>query len=179
MSDVPQMPERTPFVTVVAWIFIALATMILISSLLQTVVFGVMSSQGLVPMEQLEKQFQGHEMYSLIRLTFKYMWVFITLSWVAGIVMMVSSIGLLKRREWARKIFVVLLILMVFYQLAGMVWQGYFTEKFMAPAMAPGEFGSYMTIVMVFSIIMGLAFSGLFVWIIIKLMSKKMRAQFS
>ena len=175
------MPEKTPFVTVVAWIFIALATMVLISSLLQTVVFAVLSGQGILPMEQLEKQFRGHEMYPMIQLTFKYMWLFVALSWVVGIVMMVSSIGLLKRRQWARKIFIVLLGLLVCYQLAGMVWQGYFTKKFMAPIMeqVPGNMAGLMTTMMVLGIIMGLVFCGLYIWVIIKLMSKKIRAQFS
>jgi len=95
-----------------------------------------------------------------------------------------SSIGLLKRMNWARLIFIAIMILGIVWNLGGMLIPFLlFPAVPPVPDHAPPGFGDQfeiMTKVMTgFGVVIALAFSALFGWIIKRLVSPEIRREFS
>jgi hypothetical protein len=98
--------------------------------------------------------------------------------------MLISSIGLLKRRNWARLCFIGLMALAIVWQLAGLGFQfsmfSSMHEQFSAAATqgAP-DMAPFFIAIAVFSVIFALGFSFIFGWIIKKLISAPIAAEFA
>jgi hypothetical protein len=93
----------------------------------------------------------------------------------------ISAIALLKRKAWARIVFVVLMSVGIIWNVIGLALQ--FTMFDQMPGMTgegvPPEFAKMMVIMKVASVIMVLALSSLFGWIIKKLTSAPIKAEFA
>ena len=164
--------QRSIFVTVVAWIFIVFSAL----ALLEFVMFAF------IPLSTL---FQGQlpagpnqpdpALFASLMHGFMLVCSLIT-AWV-----LLSSIGLLRRRNWARISFIVFMILgIVFsalYVLMGVIG-AVAMHHLPADAHTPPEVQAMMPGVMVFMAIMGLVFIGLYGWILVKLLSAKIREEF-
>jgi len=90
-----------------------------------------------------------------------------------------ASVGLLKRKEWARKVYVVTLILVSVLQVVWMIAMLGSMESMMFHGDVLG--GASKVFIVVMKILMGLttlAGSALNVWIAIKLMKKEVRMEF-
>jgi len=178
----PPVPQRSTFVTVVAWIFIVLSGFNTVISVLQNLMFGIVlgpefaqamreipSDSGMPPWAPF---LFGH--IQLILLVFLLVSVF----------MLVSSIGLLRRWNWARLCFVGLMVLGIVGQLAGAGFQIFMfssvRDQFSADFSAQGgpDISLFFVLVSAMSALFVLGFCVLFGWIVKKLLSAPIVAEF-
>lgn len=175
-------PPRSTLVTTIAWIFIVLAGFSTVMGLMQTLILHFV-----FPFEEMKAQIAkdpaSEHMPPLARAMFdSFEWVaLVFLSLSAGL--FASAIGLLKRQNWARLVFIGLMLLGVVWNLAGPLLQ----QTFMAqippmPADAPPAFqeqmASMQTLMSVFSLVIGVGFAALFGWIAWRLRSPAVVAEF-
>lgn len=183
MAENPTQARKTPFVTIIAWVFIALSIMILMTSIIQFIVVAVLNYGDMhnLMVAELKKTMKDSDMLELALLAFRYAWIFVAVTFLYALTLLLTSIGLLKRREWARKTMVVLLVIAVFYELTDLAWQFYVMNSTMAPMMTemPGLGNGIMAVMLGMVTLMVLAFCILFVWVIIKLLSEKVKQEFA
>ena len=137
---------RSLFVTLTAWAFIVLATLgcalgIIEQAALAAWAPGLDASVSAEPLAPLTG------------------WLMAYLPWVNGagvlvsVAMLAASIGLLLRREWARRVFIALIVLTIVANLAGLWLQQEFVQSVVdatlrrapLPAVAADVFGGFVT----------------------------------
>ena len=115
----PQAAKRSEFVTVVAWVFIGLSGFMTLMSVVQYFMFGMMMSLG--PMQ--------HGMYDVqaqmpaAAFVFSHYRLLIGAVVLLSLITLVVSIGLLKRWNWARLVFIGLMALGIIWNVAGTIVQ--------------------------------------------------------
>jgi hypothetical protein len=168
---------RSLFVTITAWLFIVVALFATVSAVVQnaatgSLMAGLPSPQGL-PL--------------VTRLLVGY------LPWVmgAGIVLSLATlgaaIGLLLRLDWARRIFIGLLVVAIVANLAGLWLQHEVVQSLVAstlsrsplPPQAVDVFGGFVTASRVMAAVVTLGACALLGWIIRRLMSPSIRQEFA
>ncbi|MCA9657379.1 MAG: hypothetical protein KC486_03475 [Myxococcales bacterium] len=155
-------PQRSTFVTVVAWIFIVFSGMATLISALQNLLLqGGALARGDGP------GFGPDASVTLIFAAF----------FVGSAVTLAASIGLLRRRAWARPLFIAMLVLFIVAQLGGLALQ-YATLAAFEDVAAPDDFTRMVAMIQVFSLIFAVALCGGFVWIIRRLLDPEVRAEF-
>jgi hypothetical protein len=92
------------------------------------------------------------------------------------VVTLTSAIGLLKRRNWARLIFITIMSLGIVVNILGLLTQ-FFMFAFM-PQTGDGQFDTMITMMKGFSVLMSIGISALFGGIIWKLFSEPIKAEF-
>lgn len=180
-------PNRSTFVTVVAWIFLMLSGFGLFIALLQNLMvhllfppdaFEVFANTPLPPGMPPAAG-----------------WVFAHMKWVFALFLLpvlaifVSSLGLLRRREWGRKLFIAMMAFSIVMNLVSLVFQGYVMagmhEQFAGMAQrapegqAMPDLGMFFIGVGVFALIYSLGISAVQAWIIKRLMSAPVVAEFA
>lgn len=194
MSAAPGLPPPIPdsarpgnsFVTVLAWISIALALFGLVYGLVQTIMGLVLPADFYL---RMLNPYGGE----LPRLPPLMHWVY-TNTLLMGVLMLVLSAiflwlswAVLKRREWGRKGFIAVLVLGTLWQFACIFALPQFIEGMLAiqagalpqgQAMPP-ELESFMTAAMMMGGVVALAFAGLHLWIVWKLCTPAVREEFT
>lgn len=185
----PPIPGKAPpsssFVTVLAWISIALGLLGLVYGLMQTVMGLLLPADFYL---RMLNPYGGeppvlpplmHWIYTntlpmglaMLALSAIFLWV----SW-----------GMLKRREWGRKGFIAVLVLGTLWQFACIFALPQFIEGMLAvqagalpqdQAMPP-ELESFMTAAMLMGGVVAVVFAALHLWIIWKLCRPAVRAEF-
>jgi hypothetical protein len=176
--------SRSSFVTVLAWILIAVSAYATFMSSLQAVmlIFFFPSehfwSNAPAPHGIETSSPFMHFLSSEVRYFFLVFWLLAALA-------LVSSIGLLRRKNWARLIVIGILGLCVIWNLAGIWLQWQFASSSstrLLLAEAPAEFTRQTeTIILaarVSTAIFAVAISGLLVWLITRLVSRPIRREF-
>jgi len=173
------------FVTVLAWISIALALLGVAYGSLQTVMGLVMPQDYFLRMLNP----YGGELPQLPPLMH---WIY-THTLLMGLLMTVLSAvflwvswGVLRRREWGRKGFIAVLVLGALWQFAGVLAIPQFIEgtlAIQAGALPPGqslppELEGFMTAAMLMGGVVAVVFAGLHAWIVWKLCTPAVRAEF-
>lgn len=179
MQDQAQTTGQSTFVTVLAWLFIVGAGFAVLISALQNIMINTMMPIADIPppsgpdADRIPGFFKF--MFSNLRLVFFSFFVI-------SVATLVSAIGLLKRRNWARLVFIGLLALGIVWNIAGLVLQQTFMSSMGVPAEAPphirAEFERTASFMLVFGMVFVLGFSALFGWLIKRLMSTKVRLEF-
>jgi hypothetical protein len=175
-------PPRSTFVTALAWIFIVLAGFATLISVLQnimvTVMFPVAEMQAAADQAKKTERMPWFAAFMIqnMRLFF---FAFLMLSTAT----VVSAIGLLKRRNWARLLFVALMSFGILWNVAGVVLSFvFFSSMPPVPSTAPNGFADQfelMSKVMIgFNILLAAGFTVLFGWIIKRLTSNEIRHEF-
>lgn len=164
--------QRSIFVTVVAWIFIVFSAL----ALLEFVLFGFIPLNTLFPGQMPAGPNQPDP-----ALIASFMRGFMLVSALITAWVLLSSIGLLRRKNWARISFIIFMILGIgfsaLYVLIGVIGAVAF-HHLPADAHTPPAVQAMMPGMMVFMAIMGLVFVGLYGWILVKLLSAKIREEF-
>ena len=171
--DSSEPKTQSTFVTVVAWIFIVFAGFGVLMTTAQNILISFMPVIPAPPNPSfMERNF---------RLLF-------LLPWIISVLMLVSSIGLLKRLRWAWKAFIGLLSLGVIW-CTGTLVVVYFMGFGTPPPPPAGaseayresmqQFDSFRIGIQVFSTIFALFMAGLFIWIIRKLISPDIENEFA
>ncbi len=169
---------RSRFVTAVAWMFIALSALASLSALLQHAAAASFMPQvaGVV-----------HPLPLLTGLLLGY------LPWVLGVGLVVSlatlasAIGLLLRLEWARRVFIGLMVLCIVANLAGMWLQHEVMLSLVSqtlgdstlPAAVAKVFGGFVAAARWLAVVLTLLACMLLAWIIRRLMSATVRQEFA
>ena len=171
---------RSLFVTVTAWVFIALALMAAASALVQnattaSLLPGLAMAGGAQPLPLITGLLIGY------------------LPWVvgAGLLMSVatlaSAVGLLMRLDWARRVFIGMLVVAIVANLLGLWLQqevvqsvvaSTLTRATISPAVL-GVFGGFVTAARVMALLMTLGTCTILAWIIRSLMTATVRQEFA
>jgi hypothetical protein len=182
----PAMPQtfnvgsKSLFVTVTAWVFIVLAAMASVSALLQNAAVasflpGLTVVGNVQPLPLLTGLLLGY------------------LPWVVGTGLVMSlatlacAVGLLIRLEWARRIFIALLVLAIVANVAGLWLQQEMLQSLVSstlsrsplPPLAADVFGGFVTAARVMAVLVTVGACLLLVWIIRRLMSPSVRQEFA
>jgi hypothetical protein len=177
-----QQPPRTSFVTVLAWIFLVITGFATCISVLQNVMitffFPVNEMQTTMHSAKGSENLPAFAQFMLSHVRF-----FFATFLVLSATMFVSSIALLKRKNWARIMFICFLALGIIWNIGGLFLQSAFLSSMPpTPATAPPEFRanfeSMATMMLVASSIFAVGFSVLFGWLIKRLTSASVRAEF-
>ena len=156
-------PTRSTFVSVVAWVFLAFAVMGVFAGLLQNImlamVFPTSDSSG-APSTTHFRSVVGRPWH----------WFAVTLLVPAATVF--ASIGLLRRKDWARRLFMGILAL-------GAVWllSGLFSTPFDADGLSE-DIVRFLRVTQILMAVLAIGLVSLFVWIIWRLSSASVRAEF-
>lgn len=158
----PSAPPPSTFVTVVAWIFIVFSGMATLVTALQNVLLhsGALARGG------------GPELGPGVSVALIFAAFF-----VGSALTLASSIGLLRRRAWARPVFIAMLALFIAAQIGGFALQ-YTTLAAFEDAAAPDDFMRMVAMIRIFSAIFAVALCGGFAWIIRRLLDPEVRAEF-
>ena len=179
-------PTRSTFVTVVAWIFLMLSGFGLLITLLQNLMVHFLfppdafEALGNAPLPPGMPPAAG--------------WFFAHMKWVFALFLLptlaifVASLGLLKRREWGRKLFIAMMALSIAMNLVMLVFQGFMMvglhDQFEAMAQAapagqaPPDVGAFLIGIGVFTLLYSLGISAVQAWIIKRLVSAPVVAEF-
>ncbi|UHQ18727.1 hypothetical protein LVB87_11070 [Lysobacter sp. KIS68-7] len=174
-------PAKSSFVTAVAWIWIAMSGLSAFVAFVQTIFAGV-----LLPGQNFEHAMAEASTSSDPQIQFATS-LFHWFPWITGvmflssIVSLVASIGLLHRRNWGRLLFIAMLLLTIVSQIAGLaVQQKIFS---MLPAIPQDEgappIAMFIHVLRTASIVLTLAFALVFGWIIKRLLSPPIAAEFT
>lgn len=172
--------SKSLFVTLTAWAFIVLAALASASALLQNAAIasfapGLAVVGNVQPLPLLTGLLLGY------------------LPWVVGAGLLISlatlacAVGLLLRLEWARRVFIALLVLAIAANIAGMWLQQEVLQSLVSstlqraplPPHAADVFGGFVTAARVGAVLLTLAACGLLAWIIRRLMSPAVRQEFA
>jgi hypothetical protein len=172
--------SKSLVVTVTAWVFIVLAAVSSASALVQNAAMasflpGLTVVGNVQPLPLLTGLLLGY------------------LPWVVGAGLIVSlatlacSIGLLLRFEWARRIFIALLVLAIAANVAGLWLQQEMLQSLVSntlsrsplPPLAADVFGGFVAATRVGAVLLTLGACALLVWIIRRLMSPAVRQEFA
>ena len=170
---------RSFFVTAIAWVFIAFGALASASALLQNA-----NLASLLPALQAGTA-QGSLPW-LGSLLMDY------LPWTLGAVLalslatLASAVGLLFRLDWARRVFIALLIVAIVANVAGLWLQHELVQSVVSatlssgpfPEQALGVFGGFVTAARVMGALMTLVACLALAWIIRALMSPAVRQEF-
>ena len=173
-------PQRSTFVNVLAWIFIILGGFATFISILQNIMIRVLFHKEQMT-QALQEAEHSKQIPAFALFMFEHIDQFFLLVLVVSAISFVSAIALLKRKNWARIFFIVFMSLGIVWNLGGLVMQ--FAVFGSMPEVAgkglPPEFENMMIVMKIASVITVLAFSALFGWIIKKLSSATIKAEFS
>jgi hypothetical protein len=177
-------PTRSVFVTAVAWIFIALdggaSAILLIQNLLINTI---------VPFDQL-REGMAHAEHAA-RVPPYFVWAFehirpiLLVFLIYALLKLAAAIGLLKRQNWARLVFVGILAFGIVSSFAGIALQQFALSSMLTmplPPHAPRDFEAnlqgVMSVMRIFMAIFAIAFVVLYAWMIRKLLSPAIVAEF-
>lgn len=156
--------NQSSFVSVLAWIFIVLSSFAILVSLLQNI---------LVNTTGLPTDHDG-----------PWLQLFLAISLIVLIDILIAAIGLLKRKNWARVAFIILLGIIILFNIGGLVLQQIIFSS-MFQETTPGDsidswsqLESISMMIRVFSAVIVIGLSVLFGWIIKRLLSPSIKQEF-
>ncbi len=166
-------PARSTFVSVVGWIFAVMSGFALFISVMQNIMLHTV-----FPLEQMTSDIPANTP-AMAAFMFEHVALLFLIPLLVSALVLASSVGLIKRREWARMLMVGLMVLAALWSagsiLVQLIWMG------QMPAMPAGmspDFQAIQTTMMVFMLIWGLGLAGLFGWIAKRLMSWETKQEF-
>ena len=167
-----QIQNKSIFITVLSWILIVLNGFGLLISVLQNIMINVMFDRNVFnDISNSSEDFPNF--------IFSYFNYIILLYGLIILYSFISSIGLLKRKNWARISYVVLFGIGALYMVTMMVYQWFFTQNINDVFNSPNnDFDKMFLMMRVFTLILTLGLTGLFSWLITKLLSKNIRDEF-
>lgn len=175
----PPVQQRSSFVSVIAWIFIVLTGFGALIGLMQNIMVQTMFS-GPEMQTALNSPEVASQMPAFVRFMFSHFKLYVFLMFATTVFTLVSAIGLLKRKDWARKTFIVILGLSILVLFASLIAQFFFfpNPAELAGDEIPGEFQTMMRVMQIFITIFYTGLAVLFGWIIKKLLSPAILLEF-
>lgn len=179
MAEATNSIPRSGFVTAVAWIFITLSGFATLIAILQNIMISLMFSGDMAREAGNAKDIPAFArfMFSHPRLIFG---AFLAVSATT----LLASIGLLRRSNWARLLFIGIMGLGILWNIVGMIFP-FIMHSFMppmpsdTPADVRDNFELMRKVMTAFTVLMALAFTGLFGWIMKRLTSPDIKREFA
>lgn len=170
-------PRRSGFVTGLAWIFIAVSGYLTLTAVLQNVMVA-----HFLPQIGFDATAGDVRIPAVIRFMFGHMQLVAAVILLLAATTLAASIGLLKRENWARQLFIVLMALGIAWNVMSLIMPQLMLSG-VAGIAAPASFREQLVIirvvVFVVSLVEASAFSAVFWWIIRKLRSAPIVAEFT
>lgn len=171
-------PPQSAFVTALAWTSIIVSALSVFVGFFQLVLVNVLFSEDL--MQQLRADAPDDPFVQTLATWIPLLpWVF-GLFFVVSAMSLVASIGLLKRREWGRRLFIALLVLGILWNVAT-----FFGQQALMSAMpaVPQDAGAppiedFLGVFRIVSGTMVIALTVLLGWLAKRLMSRGIVAEF-
>jgi len=177
----PALAGPSTFVTVTAWIFIGLSVCSTLISTLQNVLLSVMLS----PEHGFPIQEAQQHMSPVFAFVFGHIRFYFLAFLIVSASTLCASIGLLLRHEWARIAFIGILVLGILWNIGGIVLQQWLMSSMLdfqnvraPPPELAATMQGMMIAIRVFSALFAIGVSVLFGWIIQKLRSPEIAAEF-
>jgi len=175
--------ERSAFVTAVAWVFIGLAGFATFISLLQALMFGF-----IFPSNPITSPKSTHPSLEAMPWAFQFMmenvhWFFV-MFWSLSVITLISAIGLLRRKNWARLMFIGLMAFGIVWNLTGIWLQQQVLSSFpklppTAPPHMASDFETMATVMTIATTFFAIVVSFVFAWVIKRLVSRSAKAEFN
>jgi hypothetical protein len=174
---------RSSFVTVLAWIFIVLAGFATLIAVLQNIMINTV-----FPLEDLQNaSHKAPDAPAALSFFASHIRLFFASFLAITASTLVSAVGLLKRKNWARFIFIAILVLGIVWNVVGLVAQQFFFASMQPfPPDAPPQVraeseasDSFFLVMRVVSALMAIGFSILFAWLVKRLLSASVAAEFA
>lgn len=175
MRETNQPAERSTFVSVIAWVFIVFSGLATAVTALQNILVHTVFKDSEMPglNETAPPLFAFmHEHISLYFLGL----------FLLSLSMLIASIGLLKRKNWARLASIALLVLAITSQIGGMAVQfAVFSSMRAEFASQPDAFNmdTILIAILGFNTLLAIGIVMLFAWFIKRLLSAKIAAEFA
>jgi hypothetical protein len=176
MENQPSAPVvKSSFVNVFAWLMIVFNGFGLFVSIIQNIIFVF-----IFQMDEFKNAFNdmGDIPKGIPAFFLKNIRVLIPLMGLFILFAFISSIGLLKRKEWARKVFLFLLGFGIIYTIAGAIFQVIFMRSMFGGADLPSDFNFIKIFIVIFMVIFCIGFIVLFGWLFKKLSSDTIKEEF-
>ena len=182
----PTPAERSDFITLLAWVFIGLSGLGTLMGTFEYMMVNFAMSIGQMQDAMNDAKARG-DFPPAAEFMLGHFRQFIAAYFLLSLVTLVASVGLLKRWNWARLVFICLMAMGIVWNLAGLVLQRFLMATMLSsiPMMSPNmppdfraQFDSMMTGMQVVGAIFALGFCVLFGWIMKRLMSAEIRREF-
>lgn len=176
-----EIQERSIFITVIAWIFIVIAGFgTFITGMQNIMIFTMFSTAEM--QEAMSHQDEFKDMPFFVRFMFQHIRHYFLFIFFVTATTFVSSIGLLKRKNWARKVLLFILGFGIVFVIGGFVIQIItFNPMFnsMPQEEIPVEFTRMMALMKIVMFVFAAGVTCLFGWIMKKLLSQDVIAEFT
>lgn len=182
MTDSPSAtPQKSTFVSILAWVFIVLSAGATAVSVLQSLMLYLLFPRAEMK-AALASGLQAQSIPWGARVMVSHFEVFIWGFLVVSVVMLVTAIGLLRRWNWARRIFILLMALGIVWNFVGLFLQYWLFADVPVPMDNPGEFSSAMQAMMlamrIFTALVAVVMSGVMGWVMWKLTRPAIATEF-
>lgn len=170
---------RSSFVTVLAWVGVAFGGLATLGAVLQNLMFFLV-----FPQADIQRALADPKAPASAALIFGSMRWVLPLFLVMACTTLLASLGLLWRKEWARRTFIGLLGLSIVWSLLGILMQQFLIAD-MQPDLqgAPDDFARgfeiMFTVMRVVSALMAIGMAVFCAWLIKRLCSEPIRREFS
>jgi hypothetical protein len=174
--------SRSGFITGLAWTFIGLGGFATLIAVLQNIMLALA-----FPVDEMRSVMaeadKTHPMPGVFRFMFDNFRLFFASFLALSALTLVSAIGLLKRKNWARLLFVAIMAIGLLWNLAGLAMPFFMSSWLPAmPDTAPADFRDQFDlmwkIMTAFTVLIALVFAGLFGWVIKRLVSEDIKREF-
>ena len=176
-TDIKQ-AKLSGFITGLAWSFIVLAGFSVLIAILQYVMLS------LLPMDEIFTAMKAEQgVPPVLYFLFEHFRAIAAVIFIFSVVAIVASVGLLMRRNWARLLFLAMMIVIIVSHLGGLLMPFYISTWLPSvPQDMPAEFGNFfdmmMKVSMVFGALVTLITIGFCAWVMKRLMSEEIRKEF-
>ena len=176
----PAPSARSTFVSVLAWAFIGLSAVATCMSLLQNVMVNLLFPAFEMDLARVTA---SGRLPSIARVVIEHVRLFLAVYLLLSAATLVSSIGLLQRKEWARVAFIALMGIGIATNVGGVALSfAFFSAVPDVTPMAPPPFGDQARVMVGMIMGINLLFTAalilLFGWIIKRLRSAEVRTEF-
>jgi hypothetical protein len=171
--------NRSSFVTALAWVFIALAGFSTFISIAQNVMIGIMFNPS--HLNDISNAPGAENIPAFFRFMSSHIRLFFFSFLIISSTMLISSIALLKRKNWGRIVFMVIMWLSIAWIVSGVIMQFTMFPQMMQDFSDGNEaerFHLMFNVMRIFMLAFSAAFCGLFGWIIKKLSSESIKREF-
>lgn len=180
-KDLPmtETPRKSNFVSILAWVFIALSAGATALSALQNLMLYLVFPRAEMK-AALESGARVEHIPWVARVMMSNFELFVGAFLFLAVLMLIVSIGLLRRWNWARRLIIIFMGLGILWNLVGIAVQYWlFAEPTVdvAPEFAAGM-QTLLIVLRVFTAIVALVMSGLMAWVMWRLTRPAVAAEF-
>jgi len=161
--------NKSTFVTVIAWLFIVGSGLATLFSVMQNIVFLMIMKEEYAQLADSKPNEIPFFLENLQLDLLAFLLVSLTLFF--------SSIGLLKRKSWARLVFIVLLLLGIVAIIGHLISQAMFLST-TPETPQEQEAKEFLIIIYWYIALIEIGMAGLFAWIIKRLLSEPVKQEF-